>query len=129
MAQARQSIRGEANRPASTRKTAAGPSGHPRGRKRRRSNEQRAAPPSSKFQPNAAKRQTRRREIVELLRERGEQGLSRLDAPRYLALSMPARICELRKLGYSIETVPEQVGHATMARYVLHGEPDEKADP
>ncbi len=129
MAQARRSIRGEANRPTSSRKTAPGPSGHPLGRNRRRSNKRHAAPPARKFQPNAEKRQTRRREIVELLRERGEGGLTRLDCPRYLALSMPARICELRKSGYSIESVPEQVGHATMARYVLHGEPNEKTDP
>ncbi len=129
MAQARQPIRGEANRPASPRKTATRPSGHPRGRNRRRSDERHAAPQARKFQPNAAKRRTRRREIVELLRERGEGGVTRLDCPTYLVLSMPARICELRKAGYEIETIPERVDHATVARYVLHGEPDEKADP
>ncbi len=89
MAQARHPIRGEANRPASPRKTAPGPSGHLRARNRRRSNKRHAAPPTGKFQPNAAKRQTRRREIVELLRERGEGGVTRLDCrnrPAFLTL-------------------------------------------
>lgn len=110
-------------------RTGRGSSDHPGRSTCRDSDARHAAPPPAKFQPDAETRRTRRCEIVELLRERGEGGLTRLDCPRYLALSMPARICELRKLGYSIESVPEQVGHATMARYVLHGEPGEKADP
>jgi Helix-turn-helix domain len=34
-----------------------------------------------------------------------------------------ARIFDLRESGYGIETVMEQVGDCTRARYVLRGEP------
>ena len=59
------------------------------------------------------------RSILALLRKRGSHGLTRLNAPQYMVLSLPARICELRKLGHLIETQRVRVGDALIARYIL----------
>ena len=57
--------------------------------------------------------------IRQTLRMQGDLGLTRLDAPEYLRLSLPQRISELRAKGYRIDSEHERVGDIRVARYRL----------
>ncbi len=52
------------------------------------------APAGSKALPR------RHSQILALLRDRGRDGVSKLDCSRAMSLGMSVRICELRQLGY-----------------------------
>ena len=75
--------------------------------------------PGSAYRPPEEALARRQREVLDLLRERGPRGATRLDAPPHLSLSLSQRICELRQMGYRIDTVPEEAGDVRIARYVL----------
>ena len=75
--------------------------------------------PGSDYQPPKKALARRQHEVLDLLKVRGAHGATRLDAPGHLSLSFSQRICELRKMGYRIDTVREQVGEVWFARYVL----------
>ena len=79
---------------------------------------------SKVFEPDNETKASRRKEIIQLLRERGAQGVTKLEAPVHLMLSMSARIAELRKHGYRIDTIREEHG---VGRYVLLAEPTREA--
>ncbi len=86
-----------------------------RGRSRGRSRYR----PGKAFQPPQKTLAKRQREVLELLKERGPSGVTKLDAPRHLSLTLTARIFDLRSKGYQIDTLREQVGASSLARYVL----------
>ncbi len=77
--------------------------------------------PGSDYRPPEEALARRQREVLDLLRERGSRGATRLDAPAHLSLSLSQRICELRQMGYRIDTVREEAGDVWIARYVLVG--------
>lgn len=77
------------------------------------------------FEPDEEAKFTLKEGIVEVLRERGSQGMTRWEAPEHMILSMPARISELRKDGYDIISLRD--GEGNLVRYVLIGEPPSKA--
>ena len=58
-------------------------------------------------------------EVLELLKECGSRGVTRLEAPRHLSLSLSQRISDLRSKGHRIDSKLERVGDACIARYVL----------
>ncbi len=66
--------------------------------------------PGSAYRPPKETLARRQREVLELLKERGPRGATRLDAPPDLSLSLSQRICELRQKGYRIDAVREQAG-------------------
>ena len=76
-------------------------------------------PPGSEFRPSEERLRKRTQQVLELLKERGPRGVTKLDAPSYLSLSLSARVCDLRSKGYRIDTLRERVGDACIARYVL----------
>ena len=76
-------------------------------------------PPGSEFRPSEERLTKRAQQVLELLKERGPRGVTKLDAPSYLSLSLSARVCDLRSKGYRIDTLREWVGDACIARYVL----------
>ena len=76
-------------------------------------------PPGSAYRPPKEALARRQREVLDLLKERGPRGATRLDVPPHLSLSMSQRICELRQKGYRIDAVREQAGQVWVARYVL----------
>jgi len=59
------------------------------------------------FKPDEETLGRRQKQVLELLKERGPQGATRLDVPDHLALSWAQRICELRRMGYRIVTKRE----------------------
>ena len=61
----------------------------------------------------------RQGEVLELLKECGSRGVTRLEAPRHLSHSLSQRICELRQKGYRIDSVREHADEGGFARYVL----------
>lgn len=67
------------------------------------------------------KRRNHRERILTLLREHGTAGVRNLELYS-ICLCPPSRICELRKMGYRIETRREGEG---VFRYILRGEPNE----
>ena len=75
--------------------------------------------PGTEYRPSEGRLARRQREVLDLLKERGSRGATRLDAPPHLSLSLSQRICELRMMGHQIDTVREQVGQVWVARYVL----------
>ena len=74
---------------------------------------------SGTFRPSEQTLARRQREVLALLRDRGQRGVTKIDAPPQFSLSLAARISELRQKGYRIDTVPVRVGDARIARYVL----------
>ena len=75
--------------------------------------------PGSDYRPPEEALARRQGEVLELLKECGSRGATRLDAPGHLSLSLSQRICELRQMGYRIDTVREEAGDVWIARYVL----------
>ena len=75
--------------------------------------------PGSEFRPSEERLTKRAQQVLELLKERGPRGVTKLDAPSYLSLSLSARVCDLRSKGYRIDTLRERVGDACIGRYVL----------
>ncbi len=83
--------------------------------------------PGSDYRPPEKALARRQGEVLELLKECGSRGVTRLEAPRHLSLSLPQRISELRAMGYRIDTIRERVGDSSIARYVLVEEVRQKA--
>ena len=79
--------------------------------------------PGAAYRPSKKKLARRQREVLEVLRGVGSKGITRPEAPEYLLLGWSARVSELRRAGYRIDSVPEKVGDVTLARYVLVSEP------
>lgn len=75
--------------------------------------------PGSEFRPSEERLTKRAQQVLELLKERGPRGVTKLDAPSYLSLSLSSRVYDLRSKGYRIDTLSERVGDARIARYVL----------
>ncbi len=75
--------------------------------------------PGSDYRPPEEALARRQGEVLELLKECGSRGVTRLVAPRHLSLSLSQRICELRQKGYRIDSVLERADEGGFARYVL----------
>ena len=75
--------------------------------------------PGRAFMPDEETLSRRQRQVLELLKECGPHGVTRIEAPDHLVLSFSQRISELRQMGYRIDTIREPVGDANIARYVL----------
>ncbi len=75
--------------------------------------------PGSDYRPPEKALARRQGEVLELLKECGSRGVTRLEAPRHLSLSLSQRICELRQKGYRIVSVQERADEGGFARYVL----------
>ena len=75
--------------------------------------------PGSDYRPPEKALARRQGEVLELLKECGSRGVTRLEAPRHLSLSLSQRICELRQKGYRIDSMQERADEGGFARYVL----------
>ncbi len=75
--------------------------------------------PGSDYRPPEEALARRQGEVLELLKECGSRGVTRLEAPRLLSLSLSQRICERRQKGYRIDSVQERADEGGFARYVL----------
>ena len=79
----------------------------------------------SRYRPGSAYRPPKetlakcQREVLEVLKKAGPDGVTRLEAPDHLQMSWPQRISELRKKGYRIDSKRDWVDKARFARYVL----------
>ena len=58
--------------------------------------------------------------VLQLLRKRGTEGLSSLEALNFAIMRLPNRVSEARKMGYVIDGRPEAGG---VMRYFLRSEP------
>ena len=67
----------------------------------------------------------RLKQTLKLLKKRGPRGVTKLDAPKYLALALSAHIHQLRRRGFEIVTLRESRGDSWIGRYVLVRELDE----
>ncbi len=83
--------------------------------------------PGSDYRPPEKALARRQGEVLELLKECGSRGVTRLEAPRHLSLSLSQRIYELRQKGYRIDSVLEHADEGGFARYVLVEEVRHKA--
>ncbi len=75
--------------------------------------------PGSDYRPPEKALARRQGEVLDLLSECGSRGVTRLEAPRHLSLSLSQRIFELRQKGYRIDSVLEHADEGGFARYVL----------
>ena len=75
--------------------------------------------PGHAFMPDEETLSRRQGQVLELLKEHGPEGVTRLEAPDHLMLSWPQRISELRRMGYRIDSKLVCVGDIRVARYVL----------
>lgn len=82
------------------------------------------APPSAEYNPSETppppNAGNQRGVVLQLLRKRGSQGLSSLEALRYAIMRLPNRIGELRAQGFQIASRSEPNG---CRRYFLRSEP------
>ncbi len=76
-------------------------------------------PPGAVFLPSEDSLSRKQAQVLEVLMERGVRGVTKPDAPEHVRLSLAARIFELRRQGYRIDTKPEWLGDSRIARYVL----------
>ena len=67
----------------------------------------------------------RQNQTLKLLEKRGRCGVTKLDAPKYLALGLSAHIHQLRRRGFDIVTLREPLGDSWLGRYVFVRELDE----
>ena len=67
--------------------------------------------PGSDFMPDEETLARRQEEVLELLKEVSSNGVTKLEAPEHLSLGLSARVHELRRRGFRIDTLPEQVAH------------------
>ncbi len=75
--------------------------------------------PGSDYRPPEEALARRQGEVLELRKESGSRGVTRLEAPRLLSLSLSQRIYELRQKGSRIDSVLEHADEGGFARYVL----------
>ena len=75
--------------------------------------------PGSDYRPPEKALARRQGEVLELLKECGSRGVTKLEAPRHLSHSLSQRICELRQKGYRIDSVREHADEGGFSRYVL----------
>ncbi len=75
--------------------------------------------PGSAFRPDDETLTLLQSQVLAWLRVCGARGGTRIEAPEYLALSLAARICELRKMGHRIDSRIEPFGQSRLARYTL----------
>ena len=75
--------------------------------------------PGSDYRPPEKALARRQGEVLELLKECGSRGVTKLEAPRHLSHSLSQRISELRKKGYRIDSVLEHADEGGFSRYVL----------
>ena len=75
--------------------------------------------PGSDYRPPEKALARRQGEVLDLLKECGSRGVTRLEAPRLLSLTLSQRIYELRKKGYRIDSVREHADEGGFSRYVL----------
>ena len=73
----------------------------------------------SAYMPDDEKLSRCKRAVLRLLRKHGRDGITRIEAPFHLILSWPARICELRAMGYPIDSKRERFHSSWVARYFL----------
>ncbi len=83
--------------------------------------------PGSDYRPPEKALARRQGEVLELLKECGSRGVTKLEAPRHLSHSLSQRICELRQKGYRIDSVREHADEGGFSRYVLVEEVRHKA--
>ena len=67
----------------------------------------------------------RLKQTLKLLEKRGRQGVTKLDAPKHLALALSAHVYQLRRRGFEIMTLREPRGDSWIGRYRLVRELDE----
>lgn len=75
--------------------------------------------PGGAFKPDDETLTLLQSQVLAWLQVCGARGGTRIEAPEYLALSLAARICELRKMGHRIESSIEPFGESRIARYTL----------
>ena len=76
-------------------------------------------PPGSAYMPDEESQLALQDQLLELLRKRGPEGVTKLDAPERLSWSLAQHVFGLRRKGCEIKTVPEQLGFSRIGRYVL----------
>ncbi|HVB85103.1 MAG TPA: helix-turn-helix domain-containing protein [Candidatus Dormibacteraeota bacterium] len=69
---------------------------------------------------SAGSKPAQREFVLQLLRKRGTEGFSSLEALNFAIMRLPNRVCELRKTGSVIDGRPEAGG---VMRYFLRSEP------
>lgn len=89
----------------------------PRKNKRRRGSS--VCPPPSQFMPSEEHRASLQVQVLELLKECGSAGVTRLEASLHLGLCFPQHIHGLREMGCEIKTEIEEVGRSRLGRYFL----------
>ncbi len=75
--------------------------------------------PGSDYRPPEKALARRQGEVLELRKECGSRGVTKLEAPRHLSHSLSQRICELRQKGYRIDSELERADEGGFSRYVL----------
>ena len=61
----------------------------------------------------------RLKQTKKLLKKRRRQGVTKLDAPKHLALALSAHVHQLRRRGFQIVTLREPLGDSWIGRYIL----------
>ncbi len=75
--------------------------------------------PGRDYRPPEKALARRQGEVLELLKECGSRGVTKLEAPRHLSHSLSQRISDLRQKGYRIDSVRERADEGGFSRYVL----------
>jgi len=72
------------------------------------------------------RRLTQKERVLETLRRVGKRGIHSFNIIREISHKAPARISELRKEGWDIQSVPEKLGRAWGCRYILDEHKEKK---